>query len=438
MKILKKFYFLSFLISFPLFAFALPSGNEVIISEVEYDPSHSGGDQAYEWFELYNPTAHGIDISNYQVSDGEGTITIPSGTQIDPGEYFLAVFRTSSFQTEHANINPDLEYGNFSGASSLNFGNSGDELILMNASGTTIDFVSWENHTSGWNVRASAGESIARATSTDTDSVSDWLSHQTPSPGTGNLSLINDAPAIDAPNNGSDGTLTIQENESRVTTIHASDPNTGDTIHYYIVGGSDQNFFSLDENTGELNFVNAPDYENPADANRDNEYELSVEATDGFLNDTQNLIIRVLDVAEQNSQGNSNTDDVKRKKGRRKRLSRAEIRRIFAPLYTFSSQKEKEEKKNINYTQDKKEEKGKVCTELSFVRVLRIGSRGNDVKKVQSCLHSLGYYRSTIDGIFGLKTKFALLRFQRENRLKWVDGIFGRESFRYLSSFRGK
>ena len=33
--------------------------------------------------------------------------------------------------------------------------------------------------------------------------------------------------------------------------------------------------FYIDSNSGELNFVNAPDFENPSDANRDQVYEVN-------------------------------------------------------------------------------------------------------------------------------------------------------------------
>jgi Cadherin domain/FG-GAP-like repeat/NHL repeat/Calx-beta domain len=55
---------------------------------------------------------------------------------------------------------------------------------------------------------------------------------------------------------------------------------------YEISGGADAALFTIDPNTGTLNFKVAPDFENPTDANKDNIYEVIVKisnATDGAV-----------------------------------------------------------------------------------------------------------------------------------------------------------
>lgn len=47
-------------------------------------------------------------------------------------------------------------------------------------------------------------------------------------------------------------------------------------------------------------------------------------------------------------------------------------------------------------------------------------------------LQSLGYDPGPIDGIFGPRTKNAVMRFQRDNGLK-VDGIVGPETMRVIN-----
>ena len=47
---------------------ALASGADVIITEVFYD--HSGGDDGFEWVELYNTTPFDIDLSGYSLGWG--------------------------------------------------------------------------------------------------------------------------------------------------------------------------------------------------------------------------------------------------------------------------------------------------------------------------------------------------------------------------------
>lgn len=52
------------------------------------------------------------------------------------------------------------------------------------------------------------------------------------------------------------------------------------------------------------------------------------------------------------------------------------------------------------------------------------GSRGDAVRKLQELLNALGYDCGSVDGIFGSKTKAAVLAFQKANGLS-VDGIVG-------------
>ena len=56
--------------------------------------------------------------------------------------------------------------------------------------------------------------------------------------------------------------------------------------------------------------------------------------------------------------------------------------------------------------------------------VLKKGSRGNLVKTLQTKLKNWGYYKGSVDGIFGAKTQEAVKYFQRKNGLS-VDGIVG-------------
>lgn len=54
----------------------------------------------------------------------------------------------------------------------------------------------------------------------------------------------------------------------------------------------------------------------------------------------------------------------------------------------------------------------------------QMGSRGDEVRKVQQKLKSLGYFSSAVDGIYGTLTQSAVKRFQRDNGLT-ADGIAG-------------
>lgn len=63
------------------------------------------------------------------------------------------------------------------------------------------------------------------------------------------------------------------------------------------------------------------------------------------------------------------------------------------------------------------------------MRVLREGSRGNDVQDWQEFLAGEGFGVGSLDGIFGQKTTGATKRFQKENGLV-VDGVVGAQTLR--------
>lgn len=56
-------------------------------------------------------------------------------------------------------------------------------------------------------------------------------------------------------------------------------------------------------------------------------------------------------------------------------------------------------------------------------RVLRPGDRGADVQEVQKRLKQKGYYNGSIDGVYGDGTKYALIKFLKDNGLPITDSI---------------
>lgn len=62
--------------------------------------------------------------------------------------------------------------------------------------------------------------------------------------------------------------------------------------------------------------------------------------------------------------------------------------------------------------------------EVVAAAIIKQGNRGETVRQIQQKLKRWGYYKGSVDGIFGAKTKEAVKYFQRKNGLK-VDGIVG-------------
>ena len=58
---------------------------------------------------------------------------------------------------------------------------------------------------------------------------------------------------------------------------------------------------------------------------------------------------------------------------------------------------------------------------------LKNGSRGEEVRKLQQALITLGYLKGTADGVFGNKTENAVRAFQKAKKLK-VDGLAGKKT----------
>lgn len=61
----------------------------------------------------------------------------------------------------------------------------------------------------------------------------------------------------------------------------------------------------------------------------------------------------------------------------------------------------------------------------------KLGSRGDEVRRIQRKLKQLGYYTGNIDGIYGKNTQKAVISFQRNCGLT-ADGIAGPKTLLYL------
>lgn len=181
---------------------ALAAANtHVLITEVYYDTNLSN--EPEEYIAIHNPTASSVAIAGWQLTNGTYTRAFPSNTTIAAGQT-IYVSRTATRFYEQLTFKPSFEYGGNSDATvpdmvnttttAPTFANTGDEVILKNASGTAIDTVVYgtgSTTTTGWSGAAvptvSGGEIMFRArdeatiTATsagtpvyDTNTAADW------------------------------------------------------------------------------------------------------------------------------------------------------------------------------------------------------------------------------------------------------------------------
>lgn len=82
----------------------------------------------------------------------------------------------------------------------------------------------------------------------------------------------------------------------------------------------------------------------------------------------------------------------------------------------------------------------KFTTQFNLTRLLKIGSKGSDVKELQKDLSKLGYNigKCGVDGVFGNDTKKAVIKFQNDKKIL-NDGVVGEQTAHKLGwLFRGK
>jgi Ca2+-binding RTX toxin-like protein len=111
-----------------------------------------------------------------------------------------------------------------------------------------------------------------------------------------NIGDLND----NAPVFTSGTTGTEAENTAPINVVYDANATDADitaansTISYTLTG-PDATLFSIDTVSGEVRFIASPDYEAAADANHDNNYQITVHASDGVNDTTRDVTISVAD-----------------------------------------------------------------------------------------------------------------------------------------------
>jgi len=112
-----------------------------------------------------------------------------------------------------------------------------------------------------------------------------------------NITDVDEPPAITYNGNTGDQTIQFAENgTSAVGTFVATDQDSN-TITWS-KSGDDAALFTI-SNAGVLKFIAPPDYEDEQDQDTDNDYEVTIEATDSVNDAEINVTVRVVDVDEE-------------------------------------------------------------------------------------------------------------------------------------------
>lgn len=161
--------------------------NHLIISEVYYDTDAThGAEPGNEWVELYNPTNADVSLTGWSLTDGATTTDFITGAVTIEANSFALIVASTTVQ-DFWTFPVGVPVYSFASSIGNQLNNPGDSLYLMNNASTTIDAISWGANTTVMSPSipgVDAGHSIARSSLlVDTDTASDWIDRETPTPG---------------------------------------------------------------------------------------------------------------------------------------------------------------------------------------------------------------------------------------------------------------
>lgn len=118
---------------------------------------------------------------------------------------------------------------------------------------------------------------------------------------TASITVSNTAPTITSNGAAATASVSVASGTSVVTTVAAYDPDTSQTLTYYIAGGADAAKFSIGSSSGVLSFNTPPIYSSPTDSDLNNVYVVVVGVSDGTASDTQTLSVTVVNTLPSTS-----------------------------------------------------------------------------------------------------------------------------------------
>jgi len=100
---------------------------------------------------------------------------------------------------------------------------------------------------------------------------------------------VNEAPAFTSTN------AVASIDEGLVSAFTASPTDVDGDVLLFSLSGADAALFVIDQATGAVSFVDAPDFENPTDVGGDNNYDFTVSVSDGEISADQSVTLSVVD-----------------------------------------------------------------------------------------------------------------------------------------------
>ena len=223
-------------------------------------------------------------ILSFNVTDVNEAPTITSTTNTSvPENTTTTIYTASATDPENDTLTYDLS------------GTDQDDFIIDSSSGA-ISFVNTPDHES--------------PTDADTDNVYQVTLEVSDS----NANTATQVLAIEVTNVNETPTITsatsaniLENNTTTIYTASATDPEN-DTLTYDL-SGTDQDDFIINPSSGAISFAATPNYEAPTDADTDNDYQVTLEASDGSNTVTQELTFTITDVNEHSVSAPTDADD---------------------------------------------------------------------------------------------------------------------------------
>ncbi len=88
-------------------AYAQTGSDNVVINEVDINPPGNDASSVSEWVELYNPTDSDINIGDWEIASTtvlKKTMTIPTGTILEPGRFLTYSYQTVWFTDSNESV----------------------------------------------------------------------------------------------------------------------------------------------------------------------------------------------------------------------------------------------------------------------------------------------------------------------------------------------